>query len=234
MAKDPAFLFYPNDWLGGTIGMSFEIQGAYLTLLILQFNKGEFTDQQAINVIGAGRWNDLSDKFEKNGNLFFNSRLKVESDKRKNYSESRRKNRKKETHDSSYDMTHDISYVKHMENENENRDVILIKGIDERKQDFITMVNHEIVVISESDMIALNDFIGYWTEHNPGGKKMRFEMQRVFDLRRRFGTWIKNNKNWNNEKKSSSNERIERVNEVSNLKNISEAILDNHSANNRG
>ena len=24
MAKDPAFLFYPNDWLGGTIGMSFE------------------------------------------------------------------------------------------------------------------------------------------------------------------------------------------------------------------
>ena len=43
MAKDPAFLFYPNDWLGGTIGMSFEEKGAYMELLIAQFNLGHMT-----------------------------------------------------------------------------------------------------------------------------------------------------------------------------------------------
>jgi hypothetical protein len=31
MGKDPAFLFYPGDWLGGTIGVSFI---AYLGTLI--------------------------------------------------------------------------------------------------------------------------------------------------------------------------------------------------------
>ena len=34
MSKDPAFLFYPNDYLGGTMGMTFEMKGAYIDLLI--------------------------------------------------------------------------------------------------------------------------------------------------------------------------------------------------------
>jgi len=38
MAKDPAFLFYPNDYIGGTMGMTFEEKGAYIELLMLQFN----------------------------------------------------------------------------------------------------------------------------------------------------------------------------------------------------
>ena len=33
-------------------------------------------------------------------------------------------------------------------------------------------------------------FADYWTESNPGGHKMRFEMQRVFDLRRRMAYWM--------------------------------------------
>lgn len=41
----------------------------------------------------------------------------------------------------------------------------------------------------------LNDFYGYWTEMNPNGKKMRFEMQKVFDVARRLSTW--KNKNFN-------------------------------------
>jgi uncharacterized protein YdaU (DUF1376 family) len=40
MAKDPAFLFYPNDYIGGTMGMTFEEKGAYIELLMLQFNRG--------------------------------------------------------------------------------------------------------------------------------------------------------------------------------------------------
>lgn len=36
MTKSPAFLFYPGDWLGGTLGMTLEEKGAYMELLILQ------------------------------------------------------------------------------------------------------------------------------------------------------------------------------------------------------
>lgn len=38
----------------------------------------------------------------------------------------------------------------------------------------------------------LNDFFLYWTEMNKDGKKMRFEMQTVFDIKRRLITWHKN------------------------------------------
>ncbi len=40
----------------------------------------------------------------------------------------------------------------------------------------------------------LREFFDYWTEKNEGGKKMRFEMQKVFDVKRRLVTWSKNNK----------------------------------------
>lgn len=52
MAKDPAFLFYPNDWLGGTMGMTFEEKGAYLELLMLQFNRGHMTTDMINHMVG--------------------------------------------------------------------------------------------------------------------------------------------------------------------------------------
>ena len=36
----------------------------------------------------------------------------------------------------------------------------------------------------------LRRFTDYWTESNPGGRKLRFEMERVFDIRRRMRTWM--------------------------------------------
>jgi hypothetical protein len=69
---------------------------------------------------------DIFSKFKKdNDGKFYNERLKDEVDKRKAYSESRRNNRKKKE-----DMI-DISktYVQHMENENENENVIKNKKI---------------------------------------------------------------------------------------------------------
>jgi hypothetical protein len=69
---------------------------------------------------------DIFSKFKKdNDGKFYNERLKEEIEKRKAYSESRRNNRKKKE-----DMI-DISktYVQHMENENENENVIKNKKI---------------------------------------------------------------------------------------------------------
>lgn len=42
---------------------------------------------------------------------------------------------------------------------------------------------------------TLRAFYDYWTEHNDGGKKMRFEKEKVFDIVKRMRTWNKNNFN---------------------------------------
>jgi uncharacterized protein YdaU (DUF1376 family) len=46
MKKPPAFLFYPDNWVGGTSGLTFEEQGIYLRLLCFQWNNGPFTDDE--------------------------------------------------------------------------------------------------------------------------------------------------------------------------------------------
>ena len=43
---------------------------------------------------------------------------------------------------------------------------------------------------------TLNEFILYWTESNRNGKKMKFEMQKTFDIKRRLQRWIKNQQEW--------------------------------------
>lgn len=40
------------------------------------------------------------------------------------------------------------------------------------------------------------EFYNYWTEMNEGGRKMRFEMERIFDIKRRLTTWLSHDKKW--------------------------------------
>lgn len=133
MGKDPAFLFYPNDWLGGTIGMTFEEKGAYIELLMMQFNRGHMTEHMIGQVVGQN-WNTLKSKFiqDENG-LWYNVRLEEEKNKRQAYTESRRNNKsgsnqytKKEQKEGGHMTKH---MIPHMENENEdvNKDIILNK-----------------------------------------------------------------------------------------------------------
>lgn len=130
MTKSPAFLFYPGDWLGGTLGMTLEEKGAYMELLILQFNRGHMTSHMIGQVIGQN-WVNIKCKFSIDSDgLFYNKRLDIEKEKRKMYVESRNNNRsgenqhtkkiKKQAH-----KTKDIKghMTSHMENENENENI---------------------------------------------------------------------------------------------------------------
>ena len=47
------------------------------------------------------------------------------------------------------------------------------------------------------DPKIINEFCDYWTESNMSGSKMKFEMQKTFDVRRRLKKWIQNAKDWN-------------------------------------
>ena len=130
MAKDPAFLFYPNDWLGGTLGMSFEEKGAYIELLMLQFNRGHMTSHMIRQVVGQN-WDKIKDKFQTDENgLFFNKRLEIEKENRKAFTESRRNNisgknqYSKKNKNKGHKTKHMEGHVtSHMEDENENENI---------------------------------------------------------------------------------------------------------------
>ncbi len=128
MAKDPAFLFYPNDWLGGTLGMTLEQKGAYIELLMLQFNRGHMTEDMIAHVLGqdGGRiFGQIRNKFQvdENGN-YFNARLEEEQNKRKSFVASRKNNKEGKNQYTKKEGHMRGQMTSHMENENENRNII--------------------------------------------------------------------------------------------------------------
>jgi uncharacterized protein YdaU (DUF1376 family) len=119
MSKDPAFLFYSSDFLTGTLLMSMEQKGKFITLLCIQHQKGHMIEKDMLQICGTYD-EDILSKFKKdNDGKFYNERLKEEVEKRKAYSESRRNNRKKKEDMIDTSKTYD----EHMENENENKDL---------------------------------------------------------------------------------------------------------------
>ena len=110
MGKDPAFLFYYQDFLVGTSFMTNEEVGIYTRMLCHMAHKGgKLSLEHMQNICGAyGFSGNLKSKFLKDSaGLFYNERLSLEVEKRRLYSLSRAKNAHK-------------AYAEHMENENEN------------------------------------------------------------------------------------------------------------------
>jgi len=132
--KDPAFLFYPNDWIGGTMGMTFEEKGAYMELLMLQFNRGHMTSHMIAHVLGQSTgqlWDKIKDKFDiDESGLYYNKRLEMEQNKRKAFTDSRKNNIKgKNQHSKSSKKEGHIKghMTSHMEDEDVNEDVNINK-----------------------------------------------------------------------------------------------------------
>mgnify|MGYP003125102050 CR=1 FL=1 len=53
------------------------------------------------------------------------------------------------------------------------------------------------------DENVLEAFISYWTEKNKSQTKMRFELQKTWDTKRRLNTWNNNNQKFNSNKKQN-------------------------------
>lgn len=116
MAKDPAFLFYPGDYISGTMHLDFECKGAYIDLLMLQFQKDHMTLHMIQHMLGHRFdhiWPQINDKFLIKNGKYWNERLRVEKENRSNYCKSRKKNRNNYKHTPSH-------MSPHMEDEDEN------------------------------------------------------------------------------------------------------------------
>lgn len=171
MAKDPATLWYFNDWHGGTITFSRHLKGCYMDVLYAQFNIGRLSLDEIKTVLGSdfgSSWPTLQKKFKTENNLFFNERLEIELNKRKSFTKSRRENAKHKKH-----------VLKHMENENENE---------------IKIDNENLIDKYGIDMIE--DFLRYWNEPDKKGK-CKWELQETWSLEGRLVTWAKNNEKFN-------------------------------------
>jgi hypothetical protein len=97
MGKDPAFLFYPGDWDGGTKLFTREQKGAYMDLLVAQFNCGHMTSQEVAHILGQDydkMWDSrLKAKFKiDDQGRFYNEKLENEQIRRKNFTDSRKQN----------------------------------------------------------------------------------------------------------------------------------------------
>ena len=57
---------------------------------------------------------------------------------------------------------------------------------------------------SQDELIYKNEFLEYWKEKSPGGKKERWQFEKVFDIKRRFKTWLKNKEKDNFKKQKKS------------------------------
>ena len=209
MAKDPAFLFYPNDWLGGTLGMTFEEKGAYIELLMLQFNRGHMTTHMIGQVVGQ-IWEKLKDKFiQDEKGLWYNVRLEDEKMKRQNFTKSRRNNvsgqnqhTKKKKISDTYDRSYDQHMTTHMENENENvnKDIDKYKNgffkesdFDELPEQYQRSIIEQMKIQKQKD-IELNVVLSMWQifkTQNLTGDKFYNNRNEVY---RHFTNWIKTQK----------------------------------------
>lgn len=125
MGSDPAFLFYPNDYIGGTMGWSFEEKGAYIEVLMMQFNRGHMTEHMIRQTIGS-LWDNIKTKFVKDGDgMYFNERLESEKIKRSDYTASRRNNV------SGKNQYSEVGHkTLHMENRNRSVNKVIKKKFD--------------------------------------------------------------------------------------------------------
>ena len=108
--------------------MTFEEKGAYMELLMLQFNRGHMTSHMIGQTVGQ-LWVKVQVKFIKDAEgLWYNERLEAEKEKRKSFTMSRRNNLSGENQYSKKKKTkkkqvgHMTSHMENV-NVNENRSV---------------------------------------------------------------------------------------------------------------
>jgi uncharacterized protein YdaU (DUF1376 family) len=212
MAKDPAFLFYPNDWIGGTMGMTFEEKGAYMELLMTQFNRGHMTTHMIGQLVGQ-IFDKLQDKFKKDENgLWYNERLEQEKIKRQKYTKSRRNNisgenqhTKKRRKNDEKNLGHmDAHMTSHMENENINTFNTLSsnKYSNEIKDSNTWEIEKKLFKNDEAYFYNIcteykitKEQIDKKTDEFIKQQELAQDYKTMKELKRHFSYWIKKNKN---------------------------------------
>ena len=82
------FKFYPDKYLGGTAGFSMEMHGAYLILLLHQWESGSIKEEAALSIIGD-LWHSIKHKFVETESGYVNVRMDEERNHKQKISQKR-------------------------------------------------------------------------------------------------------------------------------------------------
>lgn len=195
MAKDPAFLFYYQDFLVGTDDFKNEEVGAYIRCLCIQAAKGGISENHMKKICESPDVHNLIKKkfiYYPEEKVFRNARLSEEVEKRKSYCESRGKNKKGKKHVKIISK----SYEDHMEDEDENEieeeNVFNTGGVGE---------NSKTEKLKKNDMSTAKDtegiplpfkspaFASIWAEWLQSRKEARIKNYTPTGLKRLF-KWL--------------------------------------------
>jgi hypothetical protein len=137
MAKDPAVLFYYQDFLVGTSFMTEASVGAYIRILCHLYDKDRLSEKHMLSICSTNDiWNSVKEKFDRDPDgYYFHARAREEKKKRVRFTESRRLNAKKTTSDGKHMQSTSKASASHMEDENEDEDINVInheKGVENK------------------------------------------------------------------------------------------------------
>jgi uncharacterized protein YdaU (DUF1376 family) len=169
--KDPAFLFYSDNFLSGTMFLTDEQIGKYIRLLCAQHQTGHLHEKDMIFICKT-KDDDIWSKFVKDEKgLWYNERLEIEINKRKAYSESRSNNKKGKIKKTKKSRK---SYDSHMGNGIEDEFVL-----NEYKELYEKWMNYkkerkESYISKESRKLFYNQLLKY-SNNNPEIAKLIIE-----------------------------------------------------------
>ena len=206
MAKElPFFKFEPSEWDSGNIQMcSRESKGLFIDLCALYWNRvGELPYALALQKLCNGNKDALQELINTEIIGVVNDRIVIEFLEEQlsefgQVSEKRRDAAKKRWSDANAlqmeSKSNAIREEKIREEEKRREEISADKSAshDQRALDFRNRVAENL---NDYPKEMLRAFYDYWTEMNEGGRKMRFEMQKVFDIKKRLVTWKKNESN---------------------------------------
>lgn len=217
MAKSPAFQFYVQDFLYGTRFFTTEEIGAYLLLLCEQWDKGFIADDPAvlrkITGISLKKLQKVLEKFEKNENGLINIRLENERKKKSEYSSQQSDRAKKRWGKSDasampVDMPrHNSGNALHLHTStSSSKEDIGEQGSQQAQKDNSEIIKKKqkqfadalVPFIPEFSKETIRAFYDYWSEPNRSLTKMKWELERTWDIKRRLTKWKENEGKFSN------------------------------------
>lgn len=135
MAKDPAVLFYTQDFLTGCTDLTFEERGQYITLLCLQHQKGHLSEKTIRLTLGSVSVDVMSKFLMDEEGCYYNERMEEEINKRLHFLDTRYINGKKGGRPPKPNKKPNSEPTENLsDNDNENGNDIIIKGGEGEKE----------------------------------------------------------------------------------------------------
>ena len=135
MSKDPAVLFYTQDFLTGCTDLTFEERGQYITLLCLQHQKGHLSEKTIRLTLGSVSVDVMSKFLKDEQGCYYNERMEDEINKRQHFLDTRFFNGKKGGRPSKPNKKPNSEPTENLsDNDNENGNDIIIKGGEGEKE----------------------------------------------------------------------------------------------------